>query len=340
MSLQPNLKLKQNIATAAATEASKTRPDYATLACNLLTGMIGYWNTDLRCQYANDAYLHWFGKSWPELHNISFATLAGEALFLKNQPYIRAVLRGEPQTFERSLIKFDQSMGHLLVQYFPDFGPDGAVQGFFSIGLDVTQLKQMQLNLSAANEELARSNLALEALSRVDALSGLSNRRHLFEQGEQELLRSKRALTPFSVLMLDIDYFKLINDSYGHDAGDKVIQALSQICHSTVREIDVVARIGGEEFVVLMPATDLVNAIEVGERLRGLIAATTVELADELADELANEFGSSRQIHFTVSIGACTSSISDTSFSKVLQRADAAMYQAKHNGRNQIWSAD
>ena len=305
--------------------AQQIHPDYAKLACNLLTGMIGYWSADLRCRYANDAYLLWFGKTWSQLDNISFPTLAGETLFLQNEPHIRAVLRGEPQTFERSLVKFDQSIGHLMVQYFPDVRADGVVQGFFSIGMDVTVMKQMQLNLSATNAELARSNLALEALSRVDALSGMSNRRHLFEHADRELLRSKRSQTPFAVLMLDIDFFKAINDHYGHDAGDKVIQSLSQICCSTVREIDIAARIGGEEFVVLMPTTNLVQAVDVADRLRQLMAATIVEVAN------------GQQIHFTVSIGVCTSVADDKTFSSVLQRADTAMYQAKHNGRNQIW---
>ena len=323
MSLKQSLVQSQSIANTSP----QAQPDYAKLACNLLTGMIGYWSVELRCQYANEAYLHWFGKTWPELHNISFASLAGEALFLQNEPAIRAALRGEPQTFERTLIKFDQSIGHLLVQYFPDYGPNGDVQGFFSIGVDVTMLKQAQLDLSAANQELARNNLALEALSRVDALSGLSNRRHLFEQGEQELLRSKRTQTAFSVLTLDIDFFKAINDRHGHDAGDKVIQALSQICRNTVREIDVAARIGGEEFVVLMPTTNEIQAREVAVRLRELMAETAVELTD------------GQQIYFTVSIGVCTSMADDTNFSSVLQRADAAMYRAKHNGRNQVWPA-
>lgn len=298
--------------------------------------MIGYWSADLCCKYANDAYLHWYGKTWPQLDNISFAALAGDTLFLRNEPHIRAVLQGKPQTFERTLIKYDQSVGHLMVQYFPDFGADGVVQGFFSIGMDVTVMKQMQLDLSVINEELARSNLALEAVSRLDALSGLSNRRHLFEQGEQELLRSKRTQTPFAVLMLDIDFFKTINDHYGHDAGDKVIQTLSQLCRTTLREIDIAARIGGEEFVVMMPNTGLIPAAEVAERLRELIAATIVNVDLGLDDDLAE----TQQIHFTVSIGVCISMPSDTSFSNVLHRADAAMYRAKHKGRNQIYISE
>jgi len=127
-----------------------------------------------------------------------------------------------------------------------------------------------------------------------------------------------------SMLMIDIDRFKNINDQYGHKSGDLVLQALAQLFRETLREVDIIGRMGGEEFAVLLPATDGAQAVEVAERLRQIIAASEVELAD----------GARKS--FTVSIGVASLSEHDASVDSLLSLADRAMYQAKQEGRNKV----
>lgn len=164
----------------------------------------------------------------------------------------------------------------------------------------------------------------LELQATKDYLTGLSNRRHFLERGETEVAHVQRYDHGLSLFMLDIDHFKSINDTYGHKAGDIVLQQLSQILRDTLRTVDVIGRIGGEEFVVLMPETDLPQALEVAERLREIVAAT---------DVMANE---GLVLHFTVSIGVVALKGKDVNLDTLLNRADRALYQAKAGGRNKV----
>lgn len=175
---------------------------------------------------------------------------------------------------------------------------------------DITLRKQLELEL--------------ERRAQTDALTGLNNRRHFYELAESELSRSRRYSAPMAVLMLDLDNFKLINDTHGHHAGDAVLQSFSQTCLKTLREIDIIARIGGEEFAVLMPETTSEQGLDAAERLR-------VALAES---EVVVEHG--ERLHFTVSIGVTCLCSADQNIDEVLKRADEAMYQAKHAGRNTV----
>ena len=171
-----------------------------------------------------------------------------------------------------------------------------------------------------------RKNLELE-LSRqahLDYLTGLSNRRHFMAQGEVELSRAIRYGKPLSLLMLDIDHFKNVNDTYGHQVGDTVLQALSEISLATMRQVDVVGRLGGEEFAVILPETEANEAIEVAERLREAVAKMEVTIPVGLP------------IHFTVSIGITTLNNKDVDIDMLLNQADKALYVAKETGRNKV----
>lgn len=177
---------------------------------------------------------------------------------------------------------------------------------------DITESKKME-------DELKRQ-------ARIDVLTGLNNRRHFFELAEQELARAKRLGEQVSVLMLDVDHFKLFNDTYGHHVGDRVLQKLSEVCVHTLREIDIPGRLGGEEFAILLPETKGEQALEVAERLRLASAGAAVPL----------EQGDS--IHFTVSIGVACFVATDARVDDMLRRADAALYAAKNAGRNRVCS--
>lgn len=169
-----------------------------------------------------------------------------------------------------------------------------------------------------------RSRKLLEQYASIDALTGISNRRYFYAQGEIELKRALRHKTALAALMVDADHFKNINDTYGHAIGDVVLQELSKVITDALREIDLIGRIGGEEFAVLLPNTALVQALEVAERLRLKIGEHKVQLPDQ---------GS---ISFTVSIGLAMLTPQEEQLSDLLQKADFALYQAKEQGRNRV----
>lgn len=164
----------------------------------------------------------------------------------------------------------------------------------------------------------------LERQARIDYLTGIANRRYFMEQGEAELARCDRYGNVLSLLMLDIDYFKAVNDNFGHAAGDQALRTLGSILVEVLREIDIPGRMGGEEFAILLPETGLPKALEVAERLRTVVADTQILLA------------SGAQLHFTVSIGVATLTDIKSTIGDLLNQADKGLYQAKHGGRNKV----
>lgn len=171
-------------------------------------------------------------------------------------------------------------------------------------------------NSRKTEEELLR-------LAATDPLTGAFNRREFTVIAEREALRSNRYHHPLSVLMLDIDHFKRLNDTYGHAAGDKVLQRFTMICANALRNVDVFGRWGGEEFVALLPETDIQGASVIAERLRKLMADNVLTYNDH-------------KIEFTVSIGIAEFKDGETSIDGVLSRADNAVYDAKKAGRDRI----
>lgn len=167
---------------------------------------------------------------------------------------------------------------------------------------------------------------ASESLRRAtycDHLTGLSNRRAFFEAVELELSRRKRAPRPVSLIMLDADHFKAINDTYGHPAGDAVLRQLAADMRSVCRQVDVLARVGGEEFAVLLPSVGLVHALAVAERLRAQVQLASVRYEEH-------------SIGYAVSIGVAVMEDSVAGVDGLIKRADQALYAAKRRGRNQV----
>ncbi|MBL8516626.1 MAG: diguanylate cyclase [Betaproteobacteria bacterium] len=185
----------------------------------------------------------------------------------------------------------------------------GSVTHFVTITTDISERKAMEERL--------------REMAVTDPLTGALNRRRFMELGEQEFHRTRRTGEPLSVLMLDIDHFKRVNDTRGHPAGDAVIRALADITKQSLRALDTVARLGGEEFAALLPMTPLAAAAEVGERIRAAVAASPVAWED-------------RPIAFTVSIGAAELQPTGQHFEALLASADQALYEAKHGGRNRV----
>jgi diguanylate cyclase (GGDEF)-like protein len=163
----------------------------------------------------------------------------------------------------------------------------------------------------------------LEGLATTDELTGLSNRRQFTALAGKEWQRFQRYRRPLSVLMIDVDHFKSINDRFGHDAGDRVLAQVAALCRAGRRGSDIVARIGGEEFAILLPETDRASAALVAESLRSEIAAKPIS-------------GGDAQIPVTVSIGIADARHATADFGDLLKRADAALYAAKRTGRNRV----
>lgn len=170
-------------------------------------------------------------------------------------------------------------------------------------------------------DQLRQRNAELDLLSRTDALTGLNNRRHLEEELARHHENAIRHLDPLCVLLLDIDHFKRVNDRYGHPAGDVVLSVFARRLRAELRAGDVAGRWGGEEFLVILPRTDLDGVLEVAERIRHAIAVTPISAAGV-------------DISVTVS-GGCALGPAE-SVGGLLQAADTRLYEAKEAGRDQI----
>lgn len=171
--------------------------------------------------------------------------------------------------------------------------------------------------------ELHRANRSLEALANTDGLTGLLNRRAVDVHLESEWRRAKRSGQPASLVILDIDYFKEINDSHGHPAGDAVICHLAEMIRAVSREVDIAARFGGDEFLIVLPETDAQGARMLAERLREKVAAGTV-------------VHESRTLRYSISLGVAEIDLEGGNPDHWLRRADQALMRAKQQGRNRI----
>ncbi len=191
-----------------------------------------------------------------------------------------------------------------------------AVLSFFGASFLVQQ------KIAVQREKETR--LILEKQANIDALTGINNRRSFYEQAKKEFNQAKRKNTHLAVLMLDADYFKKVNDTYGHAMGDLVLKHLANSIKATLRDVDLLGRVGGEEFAVVLPQTPLQEALEIAERLRKALEACQVPLP---------EGGS---ISFTVSIGLAMLTNQEMQLDQLAQKADLALYQAKSLGRNRV----
>ena len=177
---------------------------------------------------------------------------------------------------------------------------------------------------------IQRANVYAEVLKHatMDALTGLNNRRQFELRLNQETANSKRNNIPLCSMMLDVDYFKKVNDTYGHYAGDCVLKKVSNIIKKEIREYDIACRYGGEEFFIILPQTGIKEASLVAQRLRKTIEDSKIDITDAGVSGIS-------YINVTVSIGVCKYESSMTSF-EFVKKADKALYEAKTTGRNRV----
>jgi diguanylate cyclase (GGDEF)-like protein/PAS domain S-box-containing protein len=228
------------------------------------------------------------------------------------QVLTRAARRGSVEIEGRRVRKDgSEYWGDAVVTALPD--KDGNVTGFVVISRDISEQKKRE-------DELLR-------MATTDPLTGAFNRRYAGERLAEAFDRHKRYANPATAMMIDIDHFKKVNDTYGHDAGDIMLQGLAQLLLGQLRGADMVARWGGEEFLVLMPETRAEPAAVVASRILAAVRATPFVLAD------------GRRVSITVSIGMASLTPEIASGDELVKRADNALYEAKSGGRDRLVSA-
>ena len=177
----------------------------------------------------------------------------------------------------------------------------------------------------AINDISARKKMEeeLQRLATTDTLTGILNRRQFFILAEQEVERSRRYGRTLALLLYDIDHFKQVNDTFGHQAGDIVLRELAKLVHEQLRRNDIEGRVGGEEFAVLLPETTISEAVVLAERIRGIIENFAINIGET-------------SLHITASFGVTAVKENDVALDSIYKRADSALYEAKNAGRNRV----
>ena len=229
-----------------------------------------------------------------------------EEAYAQLAPHVEAALRGEKTSFSYTEL-VDGRRLHCQSNYIPDVDGAGQVQGFYAMTFDITELHETQRQL--------------ESLARVDALTGLPNRRQFDERIEEALQRARRMKQTLAVMFLDIDHFKRINDSFGHAVGDAVLCEFGRRLRACVRATDVVARLAGDEFVVILEGVE--GAAELGR------------VAEKVVSCIRPAFlAGGAALEVTTSVGVASCSGAETNAVDLLASADRALYEAKRRGRN------
>ena len=188
----------------------------------------------------------------------------------------------------------------------------------------VAELKEKNEELDKLHREVTEKNIQLQDLADKDGLTKAYNHRFFKDYLEHQISQYQRNKLSLTLIMIDIDFFKKINDTYGHQAGDQVLRELSAILHKNIRTSDLVARYGGEEFAIVLNATDLQGAIIFAEKMRKMIADKLFILDEKTS------------IHITVSMGIGMLMPGMQSSDKLIELADKMLYHSKHNGRNRV----
>ncbi len=272
--------------------------------------------------------------------NAGLRRIAGESCSLwqlMTQPHPDAVVNAEPDGEGRlwsGLITVRDRNGGMLTLNGEIYRESDRI--VLAAGYDMQEFETLSTSLLELNEEinaayrdLARTNRKLEIrereirqISLTDQLTGVGNRRRLDEALATEVERATRFSQPLSLMIVDIDHFKRVNDTWGHEAGDRVLKETGAVLLSLLRQSDIATRLGGEEFVVLLPVTDAGDAVICAERFRGVLAARDFGLPEAVT----SSFGVS-----------CL--LPGESGAAMLARADAALYEAKQQGRNRVVAA-
>lgn len=270
----------------------------------------------------NPAYLEMLGYSQEKIYHFEDIIHPGD--IEKVNQIIKDLSSGKYHSSKVELRYLDRDRQTVYAEVTCSVVPDdgNTVGSVIYIVTNITERKKME-------EELEKAKMEAEKLASVDFLTGIMNRRAFMKRLEEEFHRSRREKYPLSLIMADLDYFKRINDTYGHQAGDFILQKFAQCLTGVCRPYDFIARYGGEEFIVCLPNTHSEGALRVAERMRGAVEELTIEWEKAAAS-----------IRFTASFGVATSVIEDeNNIESLISQADNAMYKAKAGGRNMVCGA-
>lgn len=231
-------------------------------------------------------------------------------------------LQADPQYREIPILFLTASNNkeHLLQAF--DLGAVDYITKPFN-SLELLARVKTHLELKHTRDELKKTLADLEKLATTDPLTGIPNRRHLLNRGEKELSRARQDDRPVSVLSIDIDRFKSINDNYGHAVGDEALKVMVDATLKALRKEDSFGRFGGEEFLVFLPETNTKEAANIADRIRRTIAEASLPVEQ-------------KTLQMTVSIGVATYWCDGEAIESVLKRADDALYEAKNKGRDRV----
>jgi diguanylate cyclase (GGDEF)-like protein/PAS domain S-box-containing protein len=271
-----------------------------------IPAMVAHIDTDERYTFANRAIGRILRRDPHAIVGRTMREVRGEAAYRLISPHVHAALRGEAQTFEGVEHPAEGVQIEYQASYVPEFDAQGQVRGFYSLTTDISALK--------------RAERELEQLAREDALTRLANRRQFDERLEQAVVRSRRLELPISLMLIDVDYFKQINDRYGHPAGDAVLQAFAERIRTSTYDVDLVARLGGDEFAVLFEyATGIQQVAVVARKILEAMRAPV-------------ELGGGATVVVGASIGIGFQREASYGMS-LMALADKALYAAKQAGR-------
>lgn len=295
------------LASRAALAASESRIRAIT---NNLPVLISYMDRDLMIRFVNQTYEKWFGRAWQVSENTQLREHWDEDLYNKRIPYVMRALGGETVEF---LAERETREGLRTFQntYIPDADASGAVYGIYMMSTDVTELKQAEAGL--------------QALLHTDTLTGLANRRSFNDRLPRAIARAQRNTKGMALFYVDVDRFKLINDTYGHGAGDTVLKEVAERLRRVIRLSDVVARLSGDEFVLILE--DLSVSMETEFVARKLLKQFEAPIETD-----------SGAIAVTISLGIAYDEQGVKDAETLLAEADRALYASKERGRNTFTS--
>jgi diguanylate cyclase (GGDEF)-like protein/PAS domain S-box-containing protein len=289
--------------------ALKTSQTQLRTIADSLPVLIAQIGLDQHYLFVNKTCADWLGIKPEQAVGKHMSQVLGEARYALVRESIDRALAGEHISIDQELNYKNGAIRFVHASYIPHQDERGQVDSYFELSEDITTRKEMEQRL--------------HQLATTDALTGLHNRRYFIERGKEELLRAVRYNTAICLLSVDVDHFKGINDSQGHAVGDRVLQQLGTTLPKILRNVDIVGRLGGEEFSVLLPNTSLNEAGIIAERIRRSIERLVFKVHDG-------------ELHITVSCGVASFHPDAPSLDALLKHADIALYQAKESGRNCI----
>ncbi len=305
---------------AKVEQALRESEERLRLVANNVPALISYLDREQRFRFSNRTYDNWFGIPQEQMVGRTVAEVFGEEIHARMQPHLERVLAGEEVEFDFGAHTAGRSRA-LQVACVPHLAPDGKVLGFYMLGNDVTALKRAQEDLRFAAVQLQHDARRLEFLAHHDTLTGLPNRAMFEERAREAVAHARRHDKTAAVLFIDLDNFKEINDRLGHDVGDGLLKVIASRLRGCVRGDDFIARIGGDEFCVLLQ--DIAEPRE------------AAAVAHKLIHELGKDYSvDEHRLRSGASVGIACVPQDGHDVATLLRLADAAMYRAKEAGRN------